>query len=79
MKAFVRAPRANDFTVPFATNMAGIAIGTFLIVLLLSIAALVGRFVGVAGPLHAQHTIVSFRFATLERPGRRSTNTPGDG
>ena len=40
VKAFVRDPRRNDFTTSCATNMAGIAIGTFLIVLLLSIAAL---------------------------------------
>ena len=46
MKAFVRDPRGNDFTTSSATDMAGIAIGTFLTELVLSIAALVEGFVG---------------------------------
>ena len=49
-------------------NMAGIPIGTFLIVLLLSIAAPVGGFVGAAGPPHARRTVVNFHFSKLERP-----------
>ena len=49
MKAFVRDPRRNDFSISCATDMAGIVIGTFLTELVLSVAALVGGFVGACG------------------------------